>query len=134
MQNKLEELARLPLHRHLGIENIRSDNGEGALEFDAGEALINATGVLHGGVIYMVLDICAYAGMFSVLPPDRVAVTHDIHVSVMRPVMMGDRVRVTSKTLKMGRTLCFLEAFAHVNDRIVAKGTVTKSLIEKKLA
>lgn len=124
----------LPLHIYLGVENIVSSKGDGALDFFVADHLINASGVLHGGVVYTILDVCAYAGLLSVLSDDQEALTHDLHVSVMRSARAGDRVKVHSNLVKIGRTLCFINATAQVNDTIIVQASITKSIIKTGLS
>ncbi|MBU1171510.1 MAG: PaaI family thioesterase [Proteobacteria bacterium] len=131
MNKRLEKSLQLPLHKHLGIDHMASSKGKGSLDFMVKDHLINATGVLHGGVVYALLDVCAYAGLISVLADDQDAVTHDIHVSVMRPARQGDQVFMESNILKLGRTLCFIDVSAHVQGKIIARATITKSLIKR---
>lgn len=130
-KQRIEKFIHLPLHKHLGVEYTSSSKGEGSLNFIVADHMVNASGVLHGGVIYTILDACAYAGLLSVLPDDQEAVTHDIHISVLRPGRVGDRVEINSKLIKMGRTLCFFEVSAQVNGTIIARATITKSLIKR---
>lgn len=130
-KQRLNTIIHHPLHTYLGVTDISSEEGRGALDIVARGPLINAAGVLHGGVVYTLCDVCAYAGLLSRLPDDKEAVTHDIRVSVMRAVREGEVVCFRSSLLKMGRSLCFIETTATVNDKPVAKATVTKSLISR---
>jgi uncharacterized protein (TIGR00369 family) len=84
---------------------------------------------LHGGVIYAVCDVCAYAGLLSLLEKDREAVTHDIHVSVMRAARKGEVVTMNSQVIKMGKRLCFLQVTATASDQLIAMATITKSIL-----
>lgn len=129
MKQRLDKIINHPLHVYLGVTGITSDQGRGAFDIVAKGPLINAAGVLHGGVVYALCDVCAYAGLLSLLPEDTEAVTHDIQVSVMRSVKDGAVVAFRSEVLKMGRSLCFLETAVYAEDKLVAKATVTKSLI-----
>lgn len=130
-KQRLNTIIHHPLHVYLGVTDIVSEEGRGALDIVARGPLINAAGVLHGGVVYTLCDVCAYAGLLSRLPDGKEAVTHDIQVSVMRAVREGEVVRFSSTLLKMGKSLCFLETTASVNGKLVAKATVTKSLIAR---
>lgn len=128
-QQRIEAVLNLPLHRHLGVTRLESSDGEAELQFQVDENALNPAGVLHGGVLYMLCDVCAYAGLLSVLEDNEEAVTHDIHVSVMRSAGAGDRVVIRSKLLKRGRSLCFVDISASVGDKVIATARVTKSVI-----
>lgn len=129
MTDRLNAIRELPFHRYLGVAELHADNGAGRLLFTVSEATVNPAGVLHGGVIYTLCDVCAYAGLTSMLAPGTEAVTHDIHVSVLRAAKLGEVVSMTSAPVKIGRSLCFLDVTAKVNDRIVATARVTKTLV-----
>ena len=131
MKQRLDKIINHPLHAYLGVKDIQTEEGRGAFDIVAQGPLINAAGVLHGGVIYALCDVCAYAGLLSVMPDGVEAVTHDIQVSVMRAVQDGEVVAFRSNVLKLGRTLCFLETLVTVKGKPVARATVTKSLIPR---
>ena len=130
-EDRLQKVIDLELHRFLGSTGLVSNNGRGGLSFVVGNHTANPAGVLHGGVVYLLCDVCAYAGLLSILPDDREAVTHDIHVSVLRAVNLGDTVQMTSRILKQGRILCFFDVQAVVADELIATARVTKSLIPR---
>ena len=77
----------------------------------------------------MLCDVCAYSGLISALGDQEDAVTHDIHVSVLRPVKEGSEVIYKSSIVKRGRTLCFINVEARSNDKLIATARVTKSMI-----
>ncbi|MDX1800285.1 MAG: PaaI family thioesterase [Marinobacter sp.] len=127
--NRLDAVRNLPLHRYLGVSRLTSEDGCGTLTFEVGESTANPAGVLHGGVIYTLCDVCAYAGLLSVLAPDQEAVTHDIHVSVMRSAQHGDTVVIESRPVRLGRRIGFFEVTATVGDTVIATARVTKSIL-----
>lgn len=127
--NRLEAVRNLPLHRYLGVTRLAAEQGKGTLEFEVSEHTANPAGVLHGGVIYALCDVCAYAGLLSLLRPDQEAVTHDLHVSVMRSAQQGDRVVIESSPVRLGRRIGFFEVTATVGDTVIATARVTKSIL-----
>lgn len=127
--NRLDAVRNLPLHRYLGVTRLTSEEGRGTLAFEVGESSENPAGVLHGGVIYALCDVCAYAGLLSLLAPDQEAVTHDLHISVMRPAQHGDIVVIESRPVRLGRRIGFFEVTATVGDTVIATARVTKSII-----
>ncbi|MES1929386.1 thioesterase superfamily protein [Salinisphaera dokdonensis CL-ES53] len=132
MDRRVEQVANHPLHRHLGIQDVESDAGGGRLSVIVGENTVNPAGVFHGGVLYMLCDVCAYAGLLSRLDDVTEAVTHDIHVSVMRVANPGDTVVFESTPIRVGRRIAFIDVSARVADRVIAQARVTKTLIEAR--
>ena len=129
MQQRVETVLKHPLHRYLGLDYIDSDQGEATLGFVVNENTLNPAGVLHGGVVYTLCDVCAYAGLLSMLGEDEEAVTHDIHISALRSAKLGDAVKIRSSLIKRGRTLCFIDVTAEVEGKLIATARVTKSIL-----
>jgi len=120
------------LHQYLGVARIASDQGRGSISIVVKESSMNPAGFLHGGVLYALCDVCAYAGLLSRLEPGREAVTHDMHVSVLQAAKAGDRVDFSSAIVKMGRKICFIDVTATVGETPIATARVTKSLVENR--
>jgi uncharacterized protein (TIGR00369 family) len=127
--NRLDAVRNLPLHRYMGVQRLSAEEGKGTLEFLVGANTVNPAGVLHGGVIYALCDVCAYAGLLSVLTPEQEAVTHDLHVSVMRPARDGEIVVINSIPVRVGRRIGFFDVTATVGDTLIATARVTKSIL-----
>lgn len=135
-QAREERLAAVlghPLHQSLGVRSIESVDGVGRLAFEAKGLVLNPAGMLHGGVVYALCDVCAYAGLLSLLADDEEAVTHDLHVSVMRPVGPGQTVTIESHVARRGRALCFIDVTATADGKLVASARVTKSIVRAEV-
>lgn len=129
LATRLQPLIDHPLHHLLGLQEFQSREGTGHLAIEVSAMNSSPAGGLHGGVVYMLSDVCAMVGLLSRLPADQHAVTHDIHVSVMRSAAMGDRVTFDSRITQLGRRLCFCEVVAQSGGRTLATARVTKSLV-----
>ncbi|MDY6904326.1 MAG: PaaI family thioesterase [Thermodesulfobacteriota bacterium] len=132
MEKRLQKVMNHPLHRYLGVTAIQSESGRGELSIPLTENVVNPNGVFHGGVIYILCDVCAYGGLLSLMDESTEAVSHDIHVSVMRAAMLGDMVTFTSEVVKMGKSLCFIDVRVTSSAGIIASARVTKSLLSVK--
>lgn len=119
-----------PLHRYLGVEKIHADAGCSRIEIAVGDGAVNPRGAFHGGVAYTLCDMACYTALLSELKDDEDAATHDIHVSVLRAAQRGDRVVATGKVIKRGRNIAFMEAELHCGDRLLARASVTKSILQ----
>lgn len=128
MNTRLKKVINHPLHRRLGITDIESEGGVGRFSIEVNEDSLNPGGMFHGGVLYLLCDVCAYAGMLSRMDELTEAVTHDIQVSVMRPAKLGDRIEFKSRVVRQGKRLCFIEVEATVDGDILGTAKVTKSM------
>ncbi len=125
-------LARMndfPLHGKLGFELVGAADGRAEARVSIGPDVLNAGGVLHGGVLYAVLDVCAFCAAVTVLPPDTNAATHDLHVSVLRHGPPGAVLELSAEVRKAGKRLILVDAEARLGGQVLALARVTKSLI-----
>jgi len=129
MNEKIDLIKNHPLHIYLGVQEIISDNGTANLKAIVNNNSLNPSGFYHGGVMYLLLDACAYSGILSALDPHEDALTHDIHVSVMRPAKLNDSIIYQSNVVKRGKRLCFIDVVAKCEDKIIATARITKSII-----
>lgn len=129
LSRRLDEVQAQPLHRVLGIGTITAADGRARFDMTVGAHSANPRGALHGGVIYALCDVAAYAALLSLLADDEDAVTHDLHVSLLRPAQTGERVQFSAQVLRRGRSLAFIDAQALRGDTVLASARVTKSLL-----
>lgn len=125
----LQRVRDLPLHKHLGLQVLSARDGTSALELSVSSANVNPMQVLHGGVTYAVCDVAAYVALLTLLDSTQGAVTHDIHISCMRPAPLGSVLRVDAKVVQKGKSLAFVDATATLNGRLIATARVTKSIV-----
>jgi uncharacterized protein (TIGR00369 family) len=118
-----------PLHKQLGFELVGAADGQAEARATVGPTVLNAGGVLHGGVLYAVLDVTAFCAALTVVPSATNAATHDLHVSVLRPSPPGAVLELTAEVRKIGKRLVFVDAEARLDGEVVALARVTKSLI-----
>ena len=119
------------LHRHFGLEFDACAEGQARASFVVGPQHV-AFGGLHGGVLYALMDAVSMLALLTRLEPAQHAVTHDLHVSVMRGAVSGDRVMLEGRVARLGRSLAFVDAAARVGETVVATARVTKSLVSHK--
>jgi len=129
MIENIEAIQNHPLHVSIGVQKITSDSGNARLTAVVNTASLNPQGFYHGGVMYLLLDACAYSGVLSALESNEDAVTHDIHVSVLRPAKLNDQIIYESTLVKRGRSLCFIDAQARCGEKLIATARITKSII-----
>lgn len=134
IQEALKGVITHPLHRYVGVETLQASDGQAHFEITIGSQTVNPLGVFHGGVVYMLCDMACYAALVSTLSEGEDAVTHDIHVSMMRAAKLGDCIRFEGRVLKRGRSLAFMEAQASLNGQLIARAAVTKSILQTKSA
>lgn len=125
----VRSVLEVPLHRALGLRLADPDDPTAGLEIDVGDMAANNMGVLHGGLVPLLLDVCAYLAAIPHLQPGTNAVTHSASASLARAVPLGATVRFTGQVDRAGRSLVFCSAQALHEDRVVATGQIVKSIV-----
>jgi uncharacterized protein (TIGR00369 family) len=123
------DVLDIPLNRHLGIVFDGSVDGIAKSHFQSTPELATFDGQLHGGALSVLFEVAAFLALAPLLKETQHAVTHDLHVSLMRPVPTGARCDLEAHVVRSGRTLAFLEVRAYVEGKQVASARITKSII-----
>jgi uncharacterized protein (TIGR00369 family) len=121
----------IPLHRFVGVELLDPADPSTGIWFPVGPSAQNQVGLLHGGVVTAPLDVAGYLALAPLLADDEHAVTHDLSVSLLRPVSAGRRVEVRGTVLRRGRAVAFLGAEAAVDGTLVAGAQVTTTVVPR---
>jgi len=126
---RLEHVLNLPLHRFLNLKILEHGPGFSTIELEPSPNSANAINVVHGGIIYSVLDFTAFVAMLPMMKDTQNAVTHDIHVSLLKPGPIDQPIIFKGSVRKMGRNIAFCDSEAYCGDSLIGIGRVTKSII-----
>lgn len=126
---RVQAVLDIPLHRFLGMQLRDPAEPSAGIWFPVGPPAQNQAAVLHGGVVYTLLDVASFLALLPSLSDAEHAVTHDLTVSLLRPVTAEKRVDVSGTVLRRGRQVAFLRAEATVDGQVVAAAQVTKSVV-----
>ena len=121
----------IPLNQYLGIVYDGTIDGKTHSHFLSTPELASFGGQLHGGVLSTLFEVAGFLALVPLLEASQHAVTHDLHVSLMRPVPTGARCNLSAHVARLGKTLAFIEVSASVNDKLVASARITKSIITR---
>lgn len=125
----VEAVAGLPLHESLGIRLVDPARPERGLLMDVTDATVNPSGVLHGGLVPLLLDVCSYLTLLPHLGDGQGAVTVSSTCSLLAAVPHGGTVHATATVERAGRTQAFTTARLTHGDRLVAVGQVVKAVV-----
>jgi uncharacterized protein (TIGR00369 family) len=126
---RVPAILGIPFHEFLGMELRDADDPAAGIWFPVGPPTLNPVGLLHAGVIYSLMDVACFLALIQHLRDDEHAVTHDLTVSLLRPVSPDKRVDITGTVLRRGRQVAFMRADATVDGQVVAAAQVTKSVV-----
>jgi uncharacterized protein (TIGR00369 family) len=126
---RVRAVLDIPLNRFLGMQLRDPADPAAGIWFPVDASAQNQAGVLHGGVVTTLLDTACYLALLPSLSDAEHAVTHDLTVSLLRPVVAGKRVDIAGSVLRRGRTVAFVRGEATVDGEVVAAAQVTKSVV-----
>lgn len=124
-----QAVLELPLNRHLGIRFDGISDGIAKAHFYCTPELATFGGHLHGGALSISREVAGFLALVPELGDHQHAVTHDLHLSLMRSVPADARCDLSARIIRLGKTLAFLEVNAGVNDQLVATARITKSIL-----
>lgn len=118
-----------PLKRHLGLELDEGAPGEARALITVGDEHLNPNGVVHGAVLFAMVDTAMGKATMSVLPEGRFCATVDIQLRFIRPASTGVLV-ARVEVLKRGRAVVHLQGSVHDGDeKLVATASGTFAVI-----
>lgn len=121
-----------PIYEHLGFDI--TDGGDGWLEITlrVSDVVLNADGVVHGGVWLVVADSAMGGAIRTQLEPGERAVTGQLDFRWLRP-FSGDVLRAVGRVARRGRTLnhCTVELLDGHNN-VVGSGSATFVVVDTR--
>ena len=95
--------------------------GSATAALDVDERHLNPNGVVHGGVVFTLVDTAMGRATMSILDEGMICATIEVSVRFLRPAT-GGRLVATVSVLKPGRRIVHLDGRVHMegDDRPVA--------------
>jgi uncharacterized protein (TIGR00369 family) len=121
--------GEFPLKRHLGLELDSDQPGRARARITVGAEHLNPNGVVHGAVLFAMVDTAMGKATMSVLPEGQYCTSVDVQLRFIRPASAGVLVAEV-EILKRGRAVVQLHGRVHdADDRLVATGAATFTVI-----
>ncbi len=112
-----------PLAGLLGVRRASMGDGRACFELTVAPAHMNPYGVVHGGVIYTLVDYAMGGAMVSRLQPGERCATLEVKINYLAPVTAGE-VSAEALVVERTRRVGVLEAKVRVDgQRLVAVAT-----------
>ena len=104
-------LPGAPVAETIGMINFSGEPGAISVELDPELRHYNPLGVVHGGVISMLLDTAAGCSVHSTLQPGEMYTSLDLTVKFLRPVTTDSgRLRAEGQVIQRGRRTSLAQA------------------------
>ena len=99
------------LQRQLGFD-VQSEGGRATASVECDERHHNPHGVVHGAVIFALIDTAMGAATMDVIPSGSLCATIEIQTRYLAPVLQG-LIRAEVAVIKAGRRIVHLQASVH---------------------
>ena len=107
----------------LGMVTVAREPGKSRMWLDVDPKWHNPIGVLHGGVIYTIVDYSMGAAVLPNLPDGEFCSTIEAKINYLAAVREGT-LTVETEVVKQGRNIAFTESKVRDdNERLVATGS-----------
>lgn len=120
-----DDRAQFPLRRFLGMEIEDVEPGRAVARVEVSADLLNPNGVVHGGVMFTMVDTAMGKATLSVLEDGQRCASVEVQMRFLRPVT-GGHLEAVARLIQPGRKIVHLEARVHDGEgTLVASGTGT---------
>jgi len=125
------EYSEFPLRTFLDFTIDDGIDGEAVAALDVNDHHLNPNGVVHGGVVFTLVDTAMGRATMSVLDEGRICASIEVAVRYLRPIT-GGRLVATASVLRAGRRIVHLEGRVTVDgdDRPVAVVQASFAVLE----
>ncbi len=125
------EYSEFPLRTFLDFTIDDGIGGEAVAALDVNDRHLNPNGVVHGGVVFTLVDTAMGRATMSVLDEGRICASIEVAVRYLRPIN-GGRLVATASVLRAGRRIVHLEGRVTVDgdDRPVAVVQASFAVLE----
>ena len=123
--------SEFPLRTFLDFTIDGGIDGEAVAALDVNDRHLNPNGVVHGGVVFTLVDTAMGRATMSVLDEGRICASIEVAVRYLRPIN-GGRLVATASVLRAGRRIVHLEGRVTVDgdDRPVAVVQASFAVLE----
>ena len=131
----IEPVLAHPFHQACELALVHCGEGTAETSFPVNDFTVNPQGILHGGILYALMDVTSFFAVCSRLEAHQHAVSIEVHTSMLRAAKADEVVHITSRVDRLGRSLaamrCEVRSVAPDGaSRLIATGSVTKSIIK----
>lgn len=128
-----QRLSQTPVNRLLGLRLVDRASGRASLELATRAELTQEEGVVHGGILTALADTAAVYALHPDLPPHQTMTGVTLQMNFLAPAdPRGAPLRAEGRLLRRGRTIALCESTVHQGDVLVAKGSFTYLLRERR--
>lgn len=114
------ETPDFPLASHLGLTVDRPGPGAATARLHAGAAHRNLHGVVHGAVLFALVDTGMGAATYAVMPEGSLCASIEIQLRFLSPAPLDSELVAEVRVVKAGKRIVQLDAQVHADGELVA--------------
>lgn len=124
--NPVMKLPLAPAAKLIGFKITRIKKGAVICMMKAMKKHENTNGTVHGGILCDLSDAAMGYSFLTWLAPEETGVTVEFKINFLKPVLTGDVLWASAKTLSRGKSLFYLECeIRNTRKELVAKAAST---------
>jgi uncharacterized protein (TIGR00369 family) len=116
--------------RHLGVRDMRAEDGRATLWLEAEQQHLNPAGTVHGGVLASLVDMAMGHAVRSSTGESDVPATSQLTLTYLRPGVPG-RIEVHAAVSKQGEDLTVCEADVEQDGKGLAHALATFAVLHR---
>jgi acyl-CoA thioesterase len=118
-----------PLQEYLGMSLTGVEQGSGTASLTVGPAHANPNGVVHGAVLFALVDTAMGKATMSTVDDGYYCASVELSLRFIRPASSGELV-AEAVVVKRGKSIVHLEARVHDgDDRLIATSSGTFAIL-----
>jgi acyl-CoA thioesterase len=128
--DETSDYGAFPLRDHLGLVLGGEEPGSGSATIEVGPEHLNPNGVVHGAVLFAMIDTAMGRAAMSVLPHGRFCASVEVQLRFIRPASAGV-LHADVSVVKQGRSVLHLDGRVRDDDgRLVATAGGTFAVVD----
>ena len=120
--------ADLPIFEQHGMSLASAVDGRAVIRAVAEKGMVNAQGMVHGGLAYVMADTASAYALRTLGPP---GVTQNASITYLKGARPGMELEAEARVVKAGSRMVSLRAEVRSGDSLIAHGTFNFALLSR---
>ena len=132
LDERAQQALSVPLQARLGAQLLDPSDPTTGVRFLPGELADNGAGGVHAAALQTLLEVAGYLALLPSLRVTEHAVTHAVATQFISAAPLAEPIIVRGTVDRRTRKMAFLSVLATAEERPIARGQLSKSIIEAR--